>query len=103
MKIASTSMLALAIAGLAGHAVASPELAKAKSCTACHAASSKLVGPSFKDIAAKYANDNAAPDALAKKIKLGSKGAWGPIAMPPNPQLSNEDASSLARWILTQR
>lgn len=102
MHIAPFLLAALAL-GAAGTATASPELAKAKACTACHAASAKLVGPAFKDIAARYEKETGAADMLAKKIKAGSKGAWGPIPMPPNPQLSDEDAGALARWILTQR
>lgn len=102
MKITPLLFAALTL-GAAATAAASPELAKAKACTACHAASTKLVGPSFKDIAARYEKDARAADTLASKIKAGSKGTWGPVPMPPNPQLSDADAGALARWILTQR
>ena len=79
-------------------AVASEKLAKEKNCLACHAVASKLVGPSYKDIAAKYAAEDV--DRLVNSIRKGSKGAWGTIPMPPNTKLSEDDARKLATWIL---
>jgi cytochrome c len=94
--------LTLAVAvTLTAHA--SPELAKAKNCLACHAQSAKLVGPSFTSIASKYENDGDATERLAQKIQKGSSGAWGPIPMPANPQVNKDDAMALARWILAKR
>jgi len=84
-------------------AQASADLAKAKACMACHAVGSKLVGPSYKDVAAKYAKDAGAEARLALKIQKGSSGTWGPIPMPANPQVSDADAKTLARWILAQK
>jgi cytochrome c len=103
MKILQTILATLAIAGMAHDASASPELAKAKNCLACHAASTKLVGPSFKDISGKYAKEEGAADKLAQKIQKGSQGVWGPIPMPANPQVNSEEAAALARWLLSQR
>ena len=74
-------------------------LLKSKNCLACHAVDKKLVGPSYKEVAAKYKGDNSAPDMLAKKIIKGGSGNWGPIPMPPH-SLSNADALMLAKYIL---
>jgi cytochrome c len=90
---------ALVLAG--GTALASPELAKAKNCMACHAMDKKLVGPSYKDVAAKYASDKDAAAKLAKKIREGGTGVWGQVPMPANPQVSEAEAMTLAKWILT--
>ena len=69
---------------LAGGAVASEELAKAKNCLTCHAADKKIVGPSYKDIVAKRSAEKGVEAALAIKIKGGSKGEWGNVPVPPN-------------------
>ena len=82
---------------------ASADLAKAKACMACHAVATKLVGPAYKDVAAKYAKDAGAEARLALKIQKGSSGTWGPIPMPANPQVSDADAKTLAKWILAQK
>ncbi len=84
-----------------GAALANADLAKAKNCMACHAIDKKLVGPSYKDVAAKYASDKDAAAKLAKKIREGGVGAWGQIPMPANPQVSEAEAVTLARWVLT--
>jgi S-disulfanyl-L-cysteine oxidoreductase SoxD len=76
------------------------ELAKASNCTACHAQSARLVGPSFKDIAARYKSDPQAEDKLTGKVRNGAQGVWGAIPMPANPALKEEEARSLVRWIL---
>ncbi len=68
---------------------------------ACHAADKKLVGPSYKAVADKYAGDRTAVDMLASKIVKGGAGAWGPVPMPANPQVSEAEAKKLAAWILT--
>jgi cytochrome c len=75
-------------------------LAKSKNCLACHAMDKKLVGPSFKDIAAKYASDKGAVDKLAVKIMKGGAGVWGAIPMPAN-NVTDAEAKSLAAWVLT--
>ncbi len=100
MKTMAVSLLAT-LSLFSGAALASPELAKAKNCMACHAMDKKLVGPSYKDVAAKYAADKDAPAKLAKKIREGGTGVWGAVPMPANPQVNEADALTLAKWILT--
>jgi cytochrome c len=85
----------------AAPALASAELAKQKNCLACHAADKKLVGPAYKDIAAKYKADKNAQAALAKKIREGGVGVWGQIPMPANPQVNEQEAQTLAKWVLS--
>jgi cytochrome c len=99
----------LVIASLAaGFAVATPaladlQLATAKNCMACHAVATKLVGPSYKDVAAKYAGQKDAADKLAAKIMKGGSGVWGPVPMPANAQVNADEAKKLATWVLTQK
>jgi cytochrome c len=84
-------------------AFAQADLAKAKNCLACHAIDKKLVGPAYKDVAAKYANDKSAPARLAKKVREGGVGVWGQVPMPANPQVSEAEAQSLVKWVLSQK
>jgi len=81
-------------------ALADMALANAKNCMACHAIEKKLVGPSYKDIATKYAGQADAVDKLSGKVIKGGAGAWGPVPMPANPQVSDADAKKLVAWIL---
>ena len=85
----------------AGAVQADEALAKSKNCLSCHAVDKKVVGPSYKDVAKKYAGDKAAADALATKVMKGTKGAWGPVPMPANPQVNEADAKKLVAWILS--
>jgi cytochrome c len=78
---------------------ASTALAQKNSCLACHAVDRKVVGPAYQDVAKKYAG-NTAPEELAKRIKSGGAGNWGPIPMPAQTALSDADAKALAVWIL---
>ncbi len=78
-------------------------LAQSKNCMACHAVDKKIVGPSYKDVAAKYKGDKAAVDKLATKIIKGGSGSWGAIPMPANPQVSEADSKKLASWVLAQK
>ena len=95
-------ILATAVAAVAAlPAKASPELAQQKNCLACHAADKKVIGPSYKDVAAKYAGQKDAADKLAQKIMKGGSGVWGPVPMPANPQVNADEAKTLATWILT--
>ena len=75
-------------------------MATAKNCMACHAVEKKLVGPSYKDIATKYAGQADAVDKLAGKVLKGGSGAWGPVPMPANAQVNDADAKKLVAWIL---
>ncbi len=78
-------------------ALASAELAKEKNCLACHALDKKLVGPGYRDIAAKYKSDKNAPAVLAKKIREGGVGVWGQIPMPANPQVNDQEAQTFVQ------
>jgi cytochrome c len=82
---------------------ASEELAKKHACFACHAVDKKLVGPSYKDVAAKYRADKAAPAKLAEKVKKGSQNVWGNVPMPPNTTVPDADINALVKWILSQK
>lgn len=97
--LAITVFATLSVAS--GAVMASAELAKAKNCMACHAMDKKLVGPSYKDVAAKYGSDKDAAAKLAKKIREGGTGVWGQVPMPANPQVSEAEAQTLAKWVLT--
>ena len=77
------------------------QLAKKSNCFGCHALDKKKVGPAFKDVAAKYRGDAGAEDHLANAIGKGSRGVWGVMAMPPNPQVSEADRKILARFVLS--
>lgn len=95
MKIL-TAVLALT----AATAFADDALLKKNNCMACHAVDKKIVGPSYKDVAAKYRGQTDAADKLAKKIRAGGAGVWGSIPMPPHPQISETDAKKLAVFVL---
>ena len=86
---------------LAAPVMADEALARSKNCMACHAVDRKMVGPSYKDIAARYANDAQAVAKLATKIQKGGAGVWGAIPMPANPQVSADEAKRLATWSLS--
>ena len=100
----SLLILGATIASLASMpALANADLAKAKNCLACHAVDKKLIGPGYKDIAAKYAGQKDAADKLAQKIMKGGSGVWGAVPMPANPQVSDAEAKQLAAWVLSQK
>jgi len=82
-------------------AFANPALAEKKNCLACHQVDKKLVGPAYKDVAAKYAGQKDAAAKLAEKIQKGGSGVWGQIPMPANPQVNAEEAKTLANWVLS--
>jgi len=85
---------------VAAPALADLQLAQSKNCMACHAVDKKVIGPSFKDVAAKYKDTKGAVDLLAGKIMKGGSGVWGPIPMPANTQVNEADAKKLAAWVL---
>jgi cytochrome c len=95
--------VALAVAGLSmgGAAQANAELAKSKNCMACHALDKKVVGPAFKDVAAKYKGNKDAQSKLVASVTQGSVNSWGPMAMPPNP-VTQAEAQTLVKWVLAQ-
>ena len=84
-------------------ALANADLAKAKNCMACHSVASKLVGPSFKDVAAKYAGQKDAEDKLVQKVLKGSTGTWGSVPMPANTQVNDAEARTLVKWVMSQK
>ena len=79
---------------------ANADLAKKNNCLACHAVDKKIVGPAYQDVAKKYAGQADAETTLIKNIKAGGSGKWGPIPMPPQTQLNDADAKTLASWVL---
>ena len=94
--------LAFGIAALAAlPAHAQEDLAKKHNCLACHAVDKKVVGPAYKDVAAKYRNDKTAEARLVDKVKKGGSGVWGQIPMPPNSAVSDADVKTLVHWILS--
>lgn len=93
-------VLLLSLALIAPAAFANPELAKAKMCMNCHGVDNKIVGPAYKDVAAKYAKDKDAYKKLAEKIQKGGSGVWGQMAMPPN-AVTPAEAETLAKWVLS--
>ena len=95
-------ILAAAVASMSAMpAWASADMAQKKNCMACHATDKKLIGPAYKDVAAKYAGQKDAADKLAQKILKGGSGVWGAVPMPANPQVSEAEAKQLATWVLT--
>jgi cytochrome c len=99
-KVLFVTVLSL---GIAAPALADLALATAKNCMSCHAVDRKVLGPAFKDVAAKYRDDKGAIDQLAGKIMKGGSGVWGPVPMPANNQVSEADAKKLAAWILSTK
>jgi len=101
----SVALVVLGIAGAltAAPAAASEELAKKHACFACHAVDKKLVGPSYKDVAAKYRGDKGAEAKLFDKVKKGGTGVWGQIPMPPNAAVPDADLKALVKWIMSQK
>jgi cytochrome c len=89
--------------GLDGGGDPVQKLLTANACLACHTLDKRVVGPSYREVAAKYAGSANAAGTLAKKIKEGGSGTWGSVPMPPHPQLSDGDLDAMVAWILRQR
>jgi cytochrome c len=96
-----SASLALAMASGASLAADAQQLLKEKNCLSCHQLDNKLVGPAYKDVAAKYKARKDAEAYLVSKIKGGSTGVWGPIPMPPNGTVNDAEAHTLAKFVLT--
>lgn len=79
------------------------KLAQEKACLSCHQVATKVVGPSYKDIAKKYASDKGAEAKLIKKVREGGVGAWGQVPMPPNATVNEKEAQILVKWVLSQK
>lgn len=84
-----------------GAVIGAPDSLKANGCVACHGLKNKVVGPGFNDIAAKYKGKADAEGYLVGKIKNGGAGVWGPIPMPPQQNLKDDDAKAIAKWIVS--
>ncbi len=78
-------------------------LAAKNGCLACHSVANKVVGPAYKDVAAKYKGQKGAAAMLAAKVKKGGSGVWGPVPMPPNPNVNDKDMQTIIAWILSQK
>jgi cytochrome c len=102
MKIAA---IVLAVVGLAATGAASAQsgqdLLQKSGCTACHQNDKKVVGPAYTEVAAKYKGDAGAAAKLAGKVKSGGSGVWGPVPMPPHPQVSDADIKTMITYILS--
>jgi cytochrome c len=99
------AMAAAAVVFVSFHAQAADDaaLARARKCMNCHAIDQKLVGPAFKSVASRYANDKDAEARLAKKIRDGGSGSWGVVPMPTNSDVTPDEAKQLAHWVLMQK
>ena len=99
---ATHACLLTSLIGLAGAAQASEALAKKAGCIACHAVDKKIVGPSYKDVAAKYRSQPGAAALVAARVRKGSQGVWGPLPMPATDaaRLSDAELKALTAWVL---
>ncbi len=96
------TLMTLAMAlSVAAPAMADEALAKSKNCMACHSIDKKLVGPSYKDVAKKYAGQKDAEATLVTHVMKGSKGVWGPVPMPANANVNEAEAKQLVAWVLS--
>ena len=94
--------MAMASANALADAKAGEALAKKDGCFTCHAVDNKVVGPAYKEVAAKYKGDKSAEARLIEKVKNGGSGVWGQIPVPSNsPQMKDEDIKSIVQWILS--
>jgi cytochrome c len=102
MGLLSGVALASASVNVLADASAAEELAKKDGCLLCHAVDKKVVGPAYKEVAAKYKGDKSMEAKLIEKVKKGGSGVWGQIPMPPNsPQVKDEDIKTIVQWILS--
>ena len=104
MKIKHIVLAATAVLAASGaqalDAAAAKALASKSACLACHAVDKKMVGPSYKDVAAKHKGQDDAVAKVAARIKSGGSGMYGAVPMPAHPNLKDEEAKLLATWIL---
>lgn len=100
-KLLLTAALGTAAVMASAPAFADEALAKKKNCLVCHAVDKKLVGPAYKEVAAKYKGDASAAAKLATKVIKGGSGSFGPSPMPANPQVNEAEAKQLVAWILS--
>ena len=105
IRIQHVAAVLLTAIGLASpvRSEASMEMARSKNCIACHSVDKQVLGPAYKEVAAKYAGDKEALARLTKKIREGGVGVWGQVPMPANPQVTEAEAQTLAKWVLGLR
>ena len=103
MKLFPALVIVASAAAATAPAFANEALAKSKNCLACHQIDKKLVGPSYKEVAAKYAGQKDAVEKLSQKVIKGGSGVWGPVPMPANAQVTEAEAKTLVTWIMTQK
>jgi cytochrome c len=99
-EVSLPSHIFLAFLAVPGGAIGSETLAQKNACTACHAMSSKLGGPSFADIRSRYASDPGALAKLLVKTKAGGAGSFGSMPMPPQRHVPDEVLSAIVKWML---
>jgi cytochrome c len=101
LRITLACLAVIGLLGAVGPARADYELVVKKNCLACHYVDKRKYGPSFQQVAAKYAEEKKAAELLAKKIRRGGTGVWGADVMPPQPQVSPAEARALAAYVLS--
>jgi cytochrome c len=103
MKTTKMGYVAAAVLFATGQAWAADgeALAKANNCLGCHTVDKKLIGPAYKEIAAKYKGQKDAEAKLVQKVKSGGVGVWGQVPMPPNPAVKDEDIKTIVKWVLS--
>lgn len=101
MKKLMVAAASAAVVMMSGVASADQALAQKNACMSCHGVDKKIVGPAFKEVAAKYKGDAGAQARLVEKVKTGGKGVWGQVPMPPSPQVKPEDANKIVAWVLS--
>lgn len=99
--LALATLVTLSLPSSAVDQAAAMEVAKKNGCLACHALDKKMVGPAWNEVGKKYAGDAAAAEQLAVKVKKGTKGAWGPVPMPPNATVKDADIKMLVEFVLS--
>ncbi|MDP3679028.1 MAG: c-type cytochrome [Methylotenera sp.] len=102
LTIAAAGSLLVAAQVNAADAAAAQALAQKSGCLACHSVDKKVLGPAFKDVAAKYKGDKTAEAKMVEKVKKGGSGTWGPMPMPANsPQVKDADIKTVVEWVLS--
>ena len=103
MGMAAAAALLVSAQASAADEAAMTALAQKSACMSCHGLDKKIVGPAYKDVAAKYKGDKGAEAKLAAKVKAGGKGVWGEVPMPPNSAVKDEDIKTLVHWVRTRK
>jgi len=102
LTIAAAGSMLVAVQVNAADAAAAQALAQKSGCLACHSIDKKILGPAYKDVAAKYKGDKTAEAKLIEKVKKGGSGTWGPMPMPANsPQVKDADIKTIVEWVLS--